>query len=101
MTLDETLKNIKPSIYITIVVNNKFTLFNCIKGKMIGKDHMEYIRGFENIEVVRFVKTIKYSYNSIILYVQSQTLEERCLQLENMWYNQNNTFMNKREVLIW
>ena len=62
---------------------------------------MEYIRGFENIEVVRFVKTIKYSYNSIILYVQSQTLEERCLQLENMWYNQNNTFMNKREVLIW
>ena len=101
MTLEEHLKKVKPSIYVTIVVNNKFTLFNCIKGKMKSKEHMEYIRGFENIEVVEYRKSFRYSYNSIILYVNSQALEDRCLRLENIWYNTNNIFMNRKEALIW
>lgn len=99
MTLEEALKNIKPSVYISIIVNNKFALFNCVKSKMNEREHIEYIKGFEDLEVKNIKKHLRYSYNCVSIYVESDELENRCLRLENMWYNTNNNFMDRKEGL--
>ena len=46
MTLEEKIKALKPSRYVKVIVNNKFSLFNCIKTRMKDSEHMEYMQGF-------------------------------------------------------
>lgn len=101
MTLEETLKNIKPSVYISIIVNNKFALFNCVKSKMNEREHIEYIRGFEDLEVKNIKKHLRYSYNCVSIYVESDELENRCLMLENIWYDSLNVYIKRKEVFGW
>ena len=57
MTLEEHIKKIKPSVYIKVIVNGKFTLFNCVKSKMKEREHMNYIEGFMNLPVLATEKT--------------------------------------------
>ena len=101
MTLEEHIKKIKPSVYIKVIVNGKFTLFNCVKSKMKEREHMNYIEGFMNLPVLATEKTFYCSYNCIKLYIFSKELENRCLMLENLWYDSTNVYMNRKEVYGW
>lgn len=101
MTLEEHLRKIKPSVYIKIIVNRKFTLFNCVKSKMKEKEHMNYIEGFMTLPVMLIKNTIYCSHNCVKLYVISKELENRCLMLENIWYDSINVYLNRKGVYGW
>ena len=101
MTLEEHIKKIKPSVYIKVIVNGKFTLFNCLKSKMKEKEHMNYIEGFMTLPVMVTEKTFYCTYNCVKLYVISKELENRCLMLENIWYDSLNVYMKRKEVYGW
>ena len=101
MTLEEKIKALTPSRYVKVIVNNKFSLFNCIKTRMKDSEHMEYMQGFMRLPVMFTESTYYYTYNCVKLYVHSQALEDRCMMLENLWYDSENKYMNRKEVNVW
>lgn len=101
ITLKDAIANCKETYFVKLVINNKFTLFNCQKEKMFDKYEYEYLEGFENMLVDVKIDYTHRGYKTYCIYAFDIAFEKRCLYLENLWYDKNNNFLTKREVGIW
>ena len=100
MKLNDLLKRIKKSYFVKIIVNNKFYLFNCYREKMNDHIHSTYIDGFEDIKVDYYITNDEHGgHKTVKIYINDDTLEEHCLYIENLWYDDR--LKRKEEYLCW
>lgn len=100
MILKDLLTQIKDHIYIKIIVNGKFFLFDCYKKNMNEHVHASYIEDFLDLEVDFYETTFEHlGKKTKKIYLTSEALEDRCLQLEDYWYNQNHNKLEYDKVI--
>lgn len=82
---------------ISIIVNRKFSVVNWSKGNMgTCKDIKYYL-----LAMPCYISDLKsecdfYGRRVIKIYIESQKLEEKILEIENEWYKQNSIYLYKK-----
>lgn len=97
---DYIIKKIKTKEFVSVVVNNKFTIVNSLRYSVKANNHWIYIEEFEYLPIDKVIcKGNRIGCFEHKIYVTCKSLEDIVLQDENTWYEGKKIFLSSSKNL--